>query len=77
MLPLQVDLLFHRLKKNANVIANPNTNNTGIHNGAVTHHQLQSMSPVNFNVMNIKNRIIPKPKPFDVFFLSLILIFFN
>jgi hypothetical protein len=50
---------------------------TGIHNGDVTHHQLQSMSPVNFNVMNIKNRIIPKPKPFDVFFLSLILIFFN
>jgi len=46
----------------------------GIQSGAVTHHHDQSISPVNFNVMNIRNKIIPKPIPFE---LLLLIFYFN
>ena len=58
-----------------NTNANAPTNNAGIHNGAVTHHQLQSMLSVNFNTMNIRNNIVPIPKPL-LDFESAITLFF-
>jgi len=38
-------------------------NNTGIHNGAVTHHHDQSITLVNFRVKNNRNSIVPNPIP--------------
>jgi hypothetical protein len=46
----------------------------GIHNGAVTHHQLQVATtpiPASLSVKKIKNRIVPKPKPVDLLFFSM------
>ena len=60
-----------------NTNANAPTNNAGIHNGAVTHHQLQSILSVNFNTMNMRNRIIPKPIPFDELLLLLIFLIYT
>jgi len=31
---------------------------TGIHSGAITHHQLHAIYPVSFNVIKIKHRIL-------------------
>lgn len=42
-------------------------NTSGIQSGLVTHHQLQSMVPVNFRTRNTMNRTIPIPIPFDLF----------
>lgn len=40
-------------------MANP----IGIHNGAVTHHQDQSICPVNFRIKNTMKSTPPKPTP--------------
>ncbi len=44
------------------------------HNGAVTHHQDQSITLVNFKVMNIKNIKPKKPIPPELLFSDIILI---
>ena len=44
----------------------------GIHSGLVTHHQLQSMVPVNFKTRNTMNKIIPIPIPFDLFSFAIL-----
>lgn len=44
------------------------------HKGAVTHHQDQSITLVNFNVMNIKNIRPKKPIPPELLFSD---IYFN
>ena len=41
----------------------PNIIAIGIHNGAVIHHQDQSIKLVNFNVIKIRNNIVPNPRP--------------
>ena len=49
---------------------------TGIHIGAVIHHQDQSIWFVNFSVKNIKNNIVPNPTPVLLVFSSLISFYF-
>jgi len=56
-----------------------NTATDGIHNGDVTHHQdhlATSPQPPSLSVRNIRNRIVPNPKPAAVFLLSAILFIF-
>lgn len=51
----------------------------GNHNGDVTHHQdhlATSPQPPSLSVRNIRNRIVPIPKPADVVLLSAILFIF-
>ena len=49
-------------------------NNSGIQSGLVTHHQLQSMNPASFKVMNMRNNIVPNPNPFDVLLFAITLL---
>ena len=59
------------------MIVNPTKSKaTGIHSGAVTHHQDHVMVSVSFNTKKIKNRTVPKPSPFDEFELFVISLFF-
>jgi len=48
---------------------------SGIHSGLVTHHQLQSIVPVNLSTRNTMNNIDPRPIPLDVL-LSAIIIYY-
>lgn len=41
-------------------------NAAGIHNGAVIHHQDQSIVLVNFNIKNTKNNKVPEQLTFTV-----------
>jgi len=41
---------------------NPNTKTKGNHNGLVTHHQLQSIFPVNLRVKNTINITVSIPE---------------
>ena len=45
----------------------------GIHSGLVTHHQLQSIVPVNLSTRNTINSTDPRPRPFDVFLFAMFL----
>jgi len=47
---------------------------SGIQSGLVTHHQLQSMLPVSFKVMNMRNNTVPNPIPFDVLLFAIMLL---
>ena len=49
------------------------TDTNGIHNGDVTHHQLQSILSVNFNTRKIRNNNVPNLIPFEVFFSAILL----
>ncbi len=48
-----------------------------IHNGEVTHHQDQSMCPVNFKTKNIKNKTIFKLIPPFFSLLPMLFCFIN
>jgi len=59
------------------MINNTNTTAKGIKIGENTHHQLQvatTPKPASLRVKKIKNRIVPKPKLFDLLFFSIPLI---
>jgi hypothetical protein len=62
MIP-QIRNIPNAIKNTLNRILN------GIHSGDVIHHQLQSILFVNFNVINIKNKIAGNPNPFSTFFI--------
>ena len=47
---------------------------SGIQSGLVTHHHDQSMLPVNFKIMNMRNNTVPRPKPFDVLLFAILFI---
>ena len=43
----------------------------GIQSGLVTHHQDQSILPVNLSIRNTMNNTVPRPKPFDVLLFAI------
>lgn len=53
------------------------SNRAPIHNGDVTHHQDQSMFPVNFRTKNIRNKIMFKLIPLFVSLLPILFCFIN
>jgi hypothetical protein len=59
----QVRNIINAIKNTPNKILN------GIQIGDVTHHQFQSILFVNFNVRNIKNKMLGNPNPFSTFFI--------
>ena len=46
----------------------------GIQSGLVTHHQDQSILPVNLSIRNTMNNTVPRPKPFDVLLFAILFI---
>ena len=46
---------------------------SGIQSGLVTHHQLQSMLPVNLSTRNTRNNTVPNPIPFDDVLFAIVL----
>lgn len=53
-----------------------NRTTKGIHSGPNTHHQDQSITPVNFKTMNINVKTLKNPMPFE-FCNTLTLILFH